>query len=83
MSDSEKLSRAKDCVDQIVSQWNRTNLTDIEKWSIEELEIWGVFDLALYLLSQPDYQKLKNYVYTEYGYNVGGAIGTYKGESHG
>ena len=80
MSDSEKLSKAKACCDKIVNSWNRTYLTDIEKWSLEEAIIWGVFDLALYLLSQNDYQKLKDYVWQTYGFNVGGALGKFKGE---
>ncbi len=78
--DSEKLQSSKACVDQIVNTWNRTYLTDIEKWSTEELIIWGVFDLALFLLSQSDYQKLKDYVWQKYGYNVGGALRDFKGE---
>ena len=77
--ESEKLKLSKECVDQVVNSWNRTQLTDIEKWSIEEGIIWGIFDLALYLLSQNDYQELKNYVLNQYGHNVGGAIGQYKG----
>ena len=77
--ESEKLTQAKKCVDACVKSWNRTQLTDIEKWSIEEGIIWGISDLALYLLSPTDYQELKNYVLNEYGHNVGGAIGSYKG----
>ena len=68
------LDKAKACVDKVVSSWNRTNLTDIEKWSTEELIIWGVVDLAMYLLTPNDYQALKQYIYDRYGYNVGGAV---------
>lgn len=78
--DSEKLQRSKDCVDQIVNSWNRTYLTDIEKYFTEERILWGVFDLALFLLSPGDYQELKNYTWIKYGYNIGGAIGEFKGE---
>lgn len=78
MKDSEKLAGSKACVDGLVTSWRKTNLTDIEEWSLEEAMIWGVFKLALYLLPTSDYQKLKNYVLEEYGHDVGGAVGTFK-----
>lgn len=68
------LQKAIACVDKEVSGWNRTQLTDLEKWSYERLIIWGIVDLALYILTPKDYQALKQYIYDEYGYNVGGAI---------
>lgn len=74
------LDKAKACVDQVVHSWNRTRLTDIEKWSTEELIIWGVVDLAMYLLSPKDYQALKQYIYDQYGYNVGGAVEKKEGD---
>ena len=72
---SEKLERAKSCIDQIVKDWNRTNLSDLEKWSMEEFIIWGAVHMALYMLSNDDYQELKEYIYQEYGYNIGGTSG--------
>ena len=81
MADSEKLQNAKACVDQIVNSWNRTYLTDIEKYFTEERILWGVFDLALFLLSAPDYQKLKDYTWQKYGYDIGGALGSFNEES--
>lgn len=68
------LQKAIDCVDNEVPRWNRTQLTDLEKWSYERLIIWGIVDLALYILTPKDYQALKQYIYDEYGYNVGGAV---------
>ena len=78
--ESEKLKQSKACCDQVVNSWNKTYLTDIEKWSLEEAIIWGIFDLALYLLSPNDYQALKDYVWQKYGFNVGGALGKFKGD---
>ncbi len=66
-----KLDRAKTCMDQFVTDWNKTNLSDIEKWSIEEWLIQGAAHMALYFLDFNDYCKLKQYVYEEYGYDIG------------
>ena len=68
------LDKAKSCVDQIVTDWNKTTLSDIEKWSTEELMIWGIVKMALYFLNFNDYNKLKQYIYDKYGYNVGGVV---------
>lgn len=76
--ESQNLADAKKCVDSLVAGWNKTNLTDIEKWSIEELMIWGVLHLALYMLNLNDYNELKEYIWTEYGYNPGGTSGDYE-----
>ena len=73
------LDRAKECVDQTVESWNRTTLSDLEKWSTEELIIWGIVKMALRFLNFNDYNKLKQYIYDEYGYNVGG-VQTREGE---
>lgn len=67
------LEKAKACVDQTVKDWNKTNLSDLEKWSTEQLIIWGIVKMALRFLNFDDYNKLKQYIYDEYGYNVGGA----------
>lgn len=75
MAESQKLKDAKKCVDVVVRDWNRTNLSDIEKWSVEQGIIWGIVHLALYMLSFEDYNSLKEYIWTEYGYNVGGTTG--------
>lgn len=64
--------RAKACVDKTVKDWNRTNLSDLEKWSREEFIIWGEVNMALRFLNFNDYNRLKQYIYDEYGYNVGG-----------
>jgi len=72
---SEKFERAKKCIDQIVNEWDRTTLTDLEKYSMEMYIIWGAFDMALYMLSTDEYYELKEYVYQRYGYNIGGTSG--------
>lgn len=66
------LEKAKRCVDSIVADWNKTSLSDLEKWSIEEFMIWGIGHMALYFLNFNDYHKFKQYVYDKYGYNLGG-----------
>ena len=68
----KNLERLKKAVDQTVNDWNKTRLNDIEKWSTEELIIWGIVKAALYVLNFDDYDKLKQYIYDKYGYNVGG-----------
>lgn len=75
MKESQKLKDAKRCVDNTVRDWNKTRLSDIEKWSIEQGIIWGIVKLALYMLDFNEYNALKEYIWTEYGYNVGGTSG--------
>ncbi len=67
------LEKAKACVDKEVKEWNKTSLSFIEKDSIEQHMIWGIVEMAMYFLNFDDYCKLKQYIYDEYGYNVGGA----------
>lgn len=69
MSNYEK---AKKCIDQFVHDWNKTTLCDLEKWSTEEILIQGAAHMALYFLDFSDYHRLKEYVYAEYGYDIGG-----------
>lgn len=66
------LERAKKCMDQFVADWNRTTLCDLEKWCTEEILIQGAAHMALYFLDFSDYHKLKDYVWTQYGYDIGG-----------
>lgn len=70
---SANYSRFQACIRNNVRNWNKTTLTDIEKYSIEMYIVWGIVDAALYILPLDDYQALKNWVLEEYGYNVGGA----------
>ena len=71
--------RAKKCIDKCVTDWDKTTLSDIEKWSMEQYIIWGMVDMALYFLNFNDYNKLKQYIYDKYGYNLGG-VQTKEGE---
>lgn len=75
MKESQKLKDCKKCVDSTVKDWNKTNLSDLEKWSREEGIIWGIVKLALYMLNLDEYNALKEYIWTEYGFNVGGTSG--------
>lgn len=72
---SVNYSRFQACIRNNVRNWNKTTLTDIEKYSVEMYIVWGIVDAALYILSLDDYQALKDWVLQEYGYNVGGANG--------
>lgn len=62
------LDRLKACIDQTVRGWNRTKLTEIEKYSTEQMIIWGIFDAALFVLDTNDYEKLKEYTKENYGF---------------
>lgn len=75
---SERYNRAKACIDQIVTSWNKTDLSDLEKYSREMFIIWGAVDMALYMLNFEEYNELKEYIYQRYGYNVGGTSGDFK-----
>ena len=78
--ESQNFTKAKQCVDSLVTNWNKTKLSDIEKWSIEELMIWGALHMALYMLNTDDYFKLKEYIWQTYGYNAGGTSGDLREE---
>lgn len=71
---SANFNKLQDCIRNKVKNWNKTTLTDIEKYCTEMYIIWGIIDAALYILPLDDYQALKDWVLEEYGYNVGGAF---------
>ena len=73
--ESQTLVKCKKCVDNEVKQWNRTTLSDLEKYALERYIIWGIVQLALYMLSFDEYNAFKEYIWTEYGFNVGGTSG--------
>ena len=75
---SERYIKAKSCIDKIVADWNKTDLSDLEKYSREMFIIWGAVDMALYMLNFEEYNELKEYIYQRYGYNVGGTSGDFK-----
>lgn len=78
---SERFNKAKSCIDKIVADWNKTDLSDLEKYSREMYIIWGAVDMALYMLSLDEYNALKEYIYQRYGYNIGGTSGDFKQEA--
>ena len=73
--ESQTLEKCKKCVDNEVRQWNRTTLSDLEKYAMERYIIWGIVQLALYMLNFDEYNAFKEYIWTEYGFNVGGTSG--------
>lgn len=73
------LDRAKKCMDQFVTDWDKTNLSDMEKWFTGEWLIQGAAHMALYFLDFNDYYKLKQYVYEKYRYDIGGMKGAEEG----
>lgn len=75
MSQSKAYLKAKECIDSTVKGWNRTNLSDLEKWCREAWIVYGEVDMALRFLNFSDYNALKEYIWTEYGFNVGGTSG--------
>ena len=74
---SQALDKAKACVDQCVRDWGKTTLSDLELYSREMFIIWGMTDMALRFLNFNDYNAFKEYVYQEYGCNLGGTTGDY------
>ena len=74
------LERAKACIDKEVKQWGLTTLSDIEKYWTLKYIVWGIVDLALYMLNFDDYNRFKQYIYDRYGYNVGGTTGDMLGK---
>lgn len=75
---TEKYDRAKACVDNCVKQWNRTNLSDLEKYGRETWLVYGMVDAFLYFLSTDEYNDIKEYIWQTYGFNVGGTSGDYE-----
>ena len=73
---SENFAKAQKCITQIATEWNRTTLSDLEKWGTESQLIHGVFALALYILDEKEYNALKEWVEEEYGFHGFGS-GTY------
>ena len=69
---TKNFEKAKAAVDQCVKTWNKTTLTDIEKYHYEWWLILGMVKMALRFLSINDYQELKQYIWERYGFNVGG-----------
>lgn len=69
---SKNFESFQKCIRQQVKNWNKTTLTDLEKYCIERYIIWGIFDVALYILPLDDYQDLKQWMYDEYGFDIGG-----------
>lgn len=65
---SENFTKAQKCITQIVTQWNRTTLSDIELWGLEAQLIHGVFHYALYVLNEKEYNALKEWTEEEYGF---------------
>lgn len=76
---TQNYEKAKACVDQTVKEWNRTTLSDLEKWSLERWQIYGMCHAFLRFLNFDEYNDIKEYIWQAYGFNVGGTSGDYEG----
>lgn len=65
---SKDFLKCQKCITQIVTDWNKTTLSDIEKWGLEAQLLHGVFHLAMYILETDEYFKLKIWCEDEYGF---------------
>ena len=72
---TQNYERAKKAVDQVVKDWNKTTLSDIEKYMIEWWQIHGMVHAFMYFLDFDEYNDIKEYIWQEYGFNVGGTSG--------
>lgn len=66
------LEQAKKCIDSCVKSWGMTSLSEIELWFQNKYEVGGMVQMAMYFLEFDDYCELKQYIYDQYGYDVGG-----------
>ena len=51
MKHTQNYERAKQCVDNCVTSWGKTVLSDIEKYSVEWWQICGMVKAFLYYLN--------------------------------
>lgn len=72
---NKNYQKAKAAVDQVVKQWNRTTLSDLEKFSRETWIVYGMVHAFLYYLNFDEYNEIKEYIWKTYGFNVGGTSG--------
>jgi hypothetical protein len=65
------VSEVKDCIKKTIDQY----YCQSSKKYIEESQLYfigGVLQTALHLLMFNDYNEIKQYIYTQYGYDPGG-----------
>ena len=67
------LEKCKKCVDSVYINWEKTQLPEEEKRTVEEYMAWGIVRLALYILNFEEYNEFKLYIYKTHGYDAGGA----------
>lgn len=72
---TKNYQKAKAAIDQIVKQWDRTTLSDLEKYCRESWIVYGMVHAFLYYLDFGEYNEIKEYIYQTYGFNVGGTSG--------
>lgn len=76
---SNNYEKAKSAVDQTVKEWNRTNLSDFEKYYREWWIVQGMVKAFLRFLNFDEYNEIKEYIWQTYGFNVGGTSGDFAG----
>ena len=77
---TQNYDKAKSAVDQTVKDWNKTTLSDIEKYAREWWIIQGMVKAFLRFLSFDEYNEIKEYIWQAYGFNVGGTSGDLLGK---
>ena len=74
MTKAEIYKKCQDCIDQKMHHYTgRIKNTRAGERSWEEYVIWGIVDLALFVLPNKEYFEFKRWIYDTYGYDVGGA----------
>ena len=74
---TQNYDKAKSAVDQTVKEWGQTTLSDIEIYMREWWLIHGMCHAFLRFLSFDEYNDIKEYIWQQYGFNVGGTSGDY------
>lgn len=74
---TKNYDKAKSAVDQTVKEWGQTTLSDIEKYMREWWLIHGMCRAFLRFLSFDEYNDIKEYIWQQYGLNVGGTSGDF------
>ena len=72
---SKNYDKAKSLIDQTVKTWGKTNLSEIEKYMREWWIVHGMVKAYLLFLSFEEYNDIKEYIWQQYGFNVGGTSG--------
>ena len=72
MNNKEIFERLKAAADTEVEQWNKTRLSDIEKYQLSVYYLGGICRAALFVLPTDLYLKFASYLDDKYGYEIKG-----------